>query len=479
MARKNPYLTYGTSLSCCFPTGDAQPPRPVRRRASIGQESPSMGSTAAPRGAISGERAILTTDMHQDSIKMASPRRVSRRSSLGPGITTADQEQETTPPSKKSLKDSFVNAFRRKDKKKKKKSTNQQEAGASSTHGQSNSWTYQQGGTTEDGDRDIQQELNELQQRYQADFDRQIDYGYVEPEPITPEGKGGRSWKPGTDDNLEDEEFYTSSPLVSSGRAVRFDPQGPKIHTVSYKSKESDEPFDFEEMKPTMWWNSEEMARIRQECMDVVKDYLDDTEYMEAITKLFTAYKKSVTEEDVEAALEHISHRKPLRGLEMHLVPRGGLLCEKHRRIVLTNVASATVDGLSNTGEGWTMIRKESMKASRPCRQYAQKIAEHDAMEAIEATISPWSLDDDDGAAAFHKRRLLEEENDMDEEEEEDLSGPKRSPFSPTIKDSAPTAPMKRCSEVSQEEDIHLEEEGTEEKALQQAGEGSSQDSKA
>jgi len=463
------------------PRGDAEPPRPAARRASIGQQQDSVLpiSDGSP---ISGQSS--PRDVHRDSmILLTEPprRRPARRSSLGPGISTGSPTDQLGGASSHSvqsvnsvnsedvsgdsprnmssrLKDAFVKKFRKKNTKKRAKSwTLQGGEAVTAQPQQSDQWTFQQ---------------DDLEQISEPELP-------APPAPISsPRVKQDNSgWKPYHEDIMEDEELCPISPGPSSlperAKGVRFASE-PEIHVMDYNYGDEEEdggaestPATFEEMKTKLWWNSEEMAQIRQECMELVKGFLDDTEYMEAVTKLFTAYKKSVSEEEVENALEKVAQRKAVRGLEMHIVPRGGLLCEKHRRIVLTNVASATVDGLSNTGEGWILIRKESMKASRPCRQYAQKMAEHDAMEAIEATISAWSVDDDEAAEYTRKRQEEDDEDDEDEDDDYPITKP-TTPFIPSNNDVAPMAPKKHVSEVDEEEDTP-----------QQAGEGSSQDSKS
>jgi len=488
-----------------FNGGDSQPPRPVVRRGSIGQESSASGfpDEAVTSGALPDSRQFSRQDPHRDSFKimMDAPqgRRAGRRSSLGPGITTTtgagslgpgrsgelsvasnhsvgsiqsvNSEDISGSPGRMSrFKEAFSNPFRRKGKGRSKDKANLQGQQTSST------WSYEE------------------------DTDQRYFTGVTTPtssQQSTPGLMDEPSWKPAEQDILEDEELYPQSPVYNPEdgvKRVHFASE-PAIYTVGYggvatEGQGPEETISFEELKAELWWNSEEMAQIRQECMDVVKDYLDDTEYMEAVTKLFMAYKKSVTEEEIENALEKVGKRRLVRGLEMHIVPRGGLLCEKHRRIVLTNVESATVDGLSNTGEGWYLIRKESMKASRPCRQYAQKMAEHDAMEAIEATISSWAEEDEDVLAYERKRAKQKGADEGDEEEEVDvlpLNEARMTPFLPSSNDVAPMAPKKHVSEVDDEEvnnnnntnnNNEPANKEPQETRPQQAGEGSSQASK-
>lgn len=455
------------------PQGDARPPRKATRRASIGEETTQIDPSISAVRVADRISARERTGPRNDSFILMTepPRRVSRRSSMGPGIETpaagaapkdllgsshsvASVNSESDSPPKKMtslIKGAFSNPFRRKER-------------GNGDKQRSSSWTQQvpdheQLPNTRIYQRDAESSSMQLPSTSLPASPRKQDPGY---------------WRPSQDDIMEDEELCPVSPAPARPeqlRKVRFAPN-PEIHEIRFTGEDGESgeenSFSLEELKSQLWWNSEEMAQIRQDCMELVKDFLDDTEYMEAITKLFTAYKKSVTEEDVEKALEKVSQRRVVRGLEMHIVPRGGLLCEKHRRIVLTNVASTTVDGLSNTGEGWVLIRKESMKASRPCRQYAQKMAEHDAMEAIEATISSWSVEDDDGVPAAARKGEDVEEDDEDDDYQGPLNTPKSTPFYPIDKDVAPMVPRKRVSEACDEEDTG-----------QLAGEGSSQEIKS
>lgn len=167
------------------------------------------------------------------------------------------------------------------------------------------------------------------------------------------------------------------------------------------------------------WWSKTDAMRIHAECHTVATHYRKNCpSYMDAIAGLsFSFSNTEMTELEILQYQETIAASSSVRGLEGCIC--NGLLkdvlSKTHQGLVLLtqyehqqargkddeNSSSSSISTKQQpllflfNDNGLEAIRNASVRTSLPSRQLALKLAEYDALEAVQAMLMPWNTNDD------------------------------------------------------------------------------------
>jgi len=154
---------------------------------------------------------------------------------------------------------------------------------------------------------------------------------------------------------------------------------------------------------PELWWDEDELMHTLRQCMRTVSSLRAPSgkSYVKSLNRLYHSYKKAVTEAQTSKALQSVAQYPTARGLELHVATKLRQMTQKQRQRVLElqeRLRNPHLGGSPTTIDENTLLllRKEAMKHSRPCRQFAFMIAQYDTHEALKASLAPWGNEDNE-----------------------------------------------------------------------------------
>ncbi|KAL7559347.1 hypothetical protein ACA910_009354 [Epithemia clementina (nom. ined.)] len=177
--------------------------------------------------------------------------------------------------------------------------------------------------------------------------------------------------------------------------------------------------------KDAIWWSEEDMVRMIQDALRIVKYYKKHRrDYIRSVTVLAESYKPDTNDRQVEQHMKKLSADSVARGLEPHMLKSLATCRKQGVRAVLeeqqvrrqwqlqqqqqqqaasvvedtNNSTRSTSSGYNNAKFGQDLeaeatadsIRRRYRKSSQLCRTLAIKMAEWDHVEALKSSLSSW-----------------------------------------------------------------------------------------
>ena len=167
-------------------------------------------------------------------------------------------------------------------------------------------------------------------------------------------------------------------------RSVSFvtDPEGkiePSVHSFE------------NENFPELWWCDEELVETLRDCMRIVTKLRGSAgkEYIKSVNRLHHSYKKAVSEAQTTKSLQVVANFGIARGLEIHVIPKLRSMREGQvsKLMELQEGYKKKTGAMTLNDEIMELLRKEAMKSSRPCRQFAFMVAQYDTHESLKTIL--------------------------------------------------------------------------------------------
>jgi hypothetical protein len=152
------------------------------------------------------------------------------------------------------------------------------------------------------------------------------------------------------------------------------------------------------------WWRKSDSMRIHAECLPIITHYKKHCpEYLDAIAGLAFC-STEMTEMEIVEYQNMIAKSPSARGLEGYICnDLKNVLCKTHRGLVLLTQYEQQQQQQQQQQYHRNVcprdekaIRSASLRTSLPCRQLALKLAEYDALAAVQAmqNATPWNMND-------------------------------------------------------------------------------------
>jgi hypothetical protein len=133
---------------------------------------------------------------------------------------------------------------------------------------------------------------------------------------------------------------------------------------------------------PDLWWQADEVKKIRSACSNLVKDSLAGSAGA-GLTKATTKYLQRGWKEDRRGGrslLMHMSTNMEIRGLEHSVIPVCRSVVRDHARAILRAQKTKSQS-----------LRAAAKETSQACSHLAVERARHDTTQALKATLSRWT----------------------------------------------------------------------------------------